>query len=80
MPVLPPPPLLGAVRDPHSDPRLSVVSRSMYFHVHVVSILVALALKPKHKSRKDSSSSSLSSMCPLQSQPVHSNNNDDKIA
>lgn len=48
----------------------------MYFHVHVISILVAVVLNPKHKSGKVSS---LSSMCPLQSQPVHTNNND-KIA
>ena len=54
-----------------------VVSRSMYFHVHIISILVVVALNPKNKSRKASSSSSLTSM--LQCQPVHSNNND-KIA
>lgn len=53
-----------------------VVCRSMYFHVHIISILVAVALNPEHKRRKASSSSSSSSMCPLQCQPVHSNNND----
>lgn len=61
----------------------SVSPRSMYFHVHIVSILAAIALHQKHKPRETCastktfpSSSPSSSPCPVQCQPIHSNNND----
>ncbi|XP_056301183.1 lysophospholipid acyltransferase 1 isoform X3 [Pseudoliparis swirei] len=66
-----------------------VYYRSMYFHVHIISILAAIALHWKHKPSEpsaasktcfsSSSSSSSSSQCSAQGQPVHSNNNTNKV-
>lgn len=55
-------------------------SRSMYFHVHIISVLAAVTLhqKPWGKSAtsKNFPSSSSSSSYPEQCKPVHTNNND----
>ncbi|KAM6995393.1 lysophospholipid acyltransferase 1 [Tautogolabrus adspersus] len=67
-----------------------VYYRSMYFHVHIISILAAIGLLRKHKPKElsasttktrssTSSSSSLSSSCSTKCQPVHPNNNNNKV-